>query len=458
LLFERIESAGLSHYSYMVGDDLDIAVIDPRRDCEVYLEKARVAGMRIALILETHRNEDYVVGSTELAERTGAEIWHADAQWDYRYGEAVEDGQQWKTGGLTIEALHTPGHTPGLMSYLLREPDGSPWMVFTGDSLFAGDVGRMDLLEREKLEEMAGLMYDSLNERLLPLGDGVIVCPAHGAGSICGSAISQRKWTTIGLERERNAKLQYGSRDEFIEKAAVMHERPPYFRRMERQNLEGTPLLGRLPAAGPASAEEFSDQLARAAVLDTRTELAFGAAHVPGAQSIWLDGLAKYGGWYLSYDEPVLLVSDGEDTEREVRTLVRMGFDDVRGYLAGGMLGWHKSGIPSARIQTYTVQDVCAYLDGGHELNVLDVRSEAELENDGRIPNAQHIHITQLPERTDEVRTDGTLHIFCGSGLRSMIAASYLERQGRDDVAVILGGLAGWRSKTCPIEFGEARV
>jgi hydroxyacylglutathione hydrolase len=174
---------------------------------------------------------------------------------------------------------------------------------------------------------------------------------------------------------------------------------------------------------------------------------------VPGSQSIWLDGIAKYGGWYLAYEEPLLLVTESNDIETEVRRLLRMGYDDVDGYLAGGMLSWHKSGIPSGRVLTYTVQDVCAYLDGGHHMDILDVRSDAEIAAGGRIPGATHIHVTQLPERTEEIRSAGTLHIFCGSGLRSMVAASYLRRKGITDVAVILGGLAGWKSTTCPIEL-----
>lgn len=453
MVFERIESEGLAHYSYLIGDRFEAVVIDPRRDCETYVERARRAGMRIALILETHRNEDYVVGSVELADRTGAEIRHADSQWPYAYGEAVTDGEVWKVGGLAIESIHAPGHTPGMMAYLLREPDGEPWMVFTGDSLFAGDVGRVDLLGEDRLEELAGLMYDTVHDRLLPLGDGVIVFPAHGAGSVCGSAIAERPWTTIGMERERNPKLRFGSREEFIEHVAVMQERPPYFRRMEEWNLAGAPLLGRVPTPPALPPKAFAERLPGSVVLDTRSDLSFGAAHVPGSQSIWLGGLADHAGWYLPYDRPLLLVGESDDCEAEVGRLLRMGYDDVAGHLSGGMLGWHTAGRESARISMYTVQDVCRYLDRGHAIQILDVRSEGELESEGRIPNAIRIHVTQVPGRATEIPTDGTLHIFCGTGLRSMVAASYLAANGRDDVAVILGGLSGWNSTSCPIEL-----
>jgi hydroxyacylglutathione hydrolase len=453
MVFERIESEGLAHYSYLIGDRFEAVVIDPRRDCGVYIERARRAGMRISLILETHRNEDYVVGSVELADRTGAEIRHADSQWPYAYGEAVADGEVWKVGGLAIESIHAPGHTPGMMAYLVREPNGDPWILFSGDSLFAGDVGRVDLLGEDRLSELAGLMYDTLHGRFLPLGDGVIVCPAHGAGSVCAGAIAERPWTTIGLERERNPKFEFASRDEFIEHVGVMQERPPYFRRMEEWNLAGAPLLGRVPTPPALPPDAFAEKLPGSVVLDTRSELAFGAAHVPGSQSIWLGGLAGHAGWYLPLDRPLLLVGEGDDLGTEVRRLLRMGYDDVAGSLSGGMLSWHTAGRESASVSMYTVQDVCRYLDRGHAIRILDVRSDGELEREGRIPNAVNIHVTQVPERAGGIPGDGTLHVFCGSGLRSMVAASYLAASGRNDVAVILGGLSGWNSTSCPLEL-----
>jgi hydroxyacylglutathione hydrolase len=192
LLLERIVSAGLAHYSYLVGDKNQALVIDPRRDVDVYLKMATEAGMRIAHVLETHRNEDYFVGSMELAGRTGAQVWHADVQWEYQYGQPVTAGQKWKVGRLEVEAIATPGHTPGSMSYLLRDPSGIPWMLFCGDTLFAGEVGRIDLMGKDLAAENAGLLYESLFKRLLPLGDEVILCPAHGSGSVCGELIAEQ--------------------------------------------------------------------------------------------------------------------------------------------------------------------------------------------------------------------------------------------------------------------------
>jgi hydroxyacylglutathione hydrolase len=450
MLFERIESEGLAHYSYLIGDQHEAIVIDPRRDCQVYVDTAARAGFRITHILETHRNEDYVIGSVELAARTGAKIWHADAELDYQYGHPAEDGQEWPVGRLRLRAIFTPGHTPGSMSYLLHDPDGHPWVVFTGDALFAGDVGRVDLPGVDRKEEMAHLLYDSLFNKLLPLGDEVIVCPGHGAGSVCGNTIAERVWTTIGLERRTNPKLQYTDEATFVENAAVVLERPPYFRRMERLNLEGAPLLGSLPIPTPLKPDAFAERMDDdAVVLDTRMETGFGAAHVADALSIWTGGLASFAGWFLPYDRPLLLVTAEDNLTAVVRTLVRLGYDDVSGLLAGGMLTWHMAGQPSEAVELVTAQTLCQRLERGDVAWFLDVRSEEELENEGEIEGGHHIHITELPNHLSEIPHDRPIYVFCGSGLRSMLGASILRRAGVKDVRVVLGGTLAWESVEC---------
>lgn len=452
MLFERIVSRGLAHYSYLLGDRSDAIVIDPRRDCEIYIERAASEGMGIRHIIETHRNEDYVVGSMELARRTGAEIWHADSHLDYRYGKAVEDGQRWKVGRLDVEAIHAPGHTLGMINYLLRDPGKVPWILFSGDTLFAGEVGRIDLLGGEMEAKMAGLLYETIFGKLLPLGDEVLVCPAHGAGSVCGESIAERLWTTMGIERRHNPRLQFREKEKFVAHLVENQpERPPYFSQMERLNLEGSP-LAELPSPKLLAPAEFEAATKGATIVDTRMELGFAAAHVPGAQSIWKDGLASFAGWYLGYERPILLVNETNDFEEQIRVLVRLGFDSVAGCLAGGMLSWHTVGRESQSIGTLTVQEICKRLDVGDELWILDVRSDEELTRDGRIPGAAHVHVTQVPQRLAEIPRDRRIHVFCGSGLRSMIAASYLQRQGWEDLEVILGGMGAWRSKRFPIE------
>ena len=454
MLFERIASPGLAHYSYLAGDRHEAVVIDPRRDAEIYVERAAGRGYRLTHALETHRHEDFLVGSLELEARTGCQVWHAERELAYAYGQPASDRQTWPVGRLRLQALHTPGHTPGHLSYLLHDPEGQVWLVFTGDALFAGDVGRVDLFGAERMEELAGLLYESLQERILPLGDGVIVCPAHGAGSVCGAAIAERPWTTVGLERRLNPRLLQPDRAAFVANVAQALELPPYFRRVEELNVAGPPVLGCLPAPAPLPPADFARAAEQGTVVDTRSIHAFAAAHVPGALSIWLDGVPRFAGWFLPYDRPLLLVCDGDPTAA-VRHLVRLGYDRPAGYLAGGMLDWHKAGRQSDAIKTITVQGLCRRLDAGADTWIIDVRSHQELASEGRLPGAHHVHITQLGQHLAEVPRGRPVFIFCGSGLRSMIGASLLQREGWPDLTVVLGGFAGWVSRAYPIERGS---
>ncbi len=456
MFFKRFESEGLAHFSYMIGENHQAVVIDPRRDVEAYIDEALANGYRISDILETHRNEDYVIGSRDLAHRTGAQIWHADSQWDYQYGSPVEDGQLWGVGEYTLTALHTPGHTPGHMSYILGNVSGEPYMVFTGDCLFAGDVGRVDLLGKERSAENAALLYESIFERILPVGDGVIICPAHGAGSVCGGTISSLPWTTIGVERKTNPRLQHVDKDTFVRVVANIHEQPPYFARMEEYNTYGAPLMtdARTPMA--LGAEDFADVARTAFVLDTRKEPAFGAAHIPLSISIWHSGLARFAGWFLPYDRPLLLVSEDNNPMEAVTQLGRLGYDNVAGYLAGGMHEWLARGLVAESVQTVTVQQLCKLLDERGDVWLLDVRSDAELETQGRIAGAHHLHITQARDHLDLIPRDRPVYIFCGSGLRSMTVASMLKQHGWLDVAVALGGLSGWKSISCPVSLEQS--
>lgn len=454
MLFERITSDGLAHYSYLIGDGQQAIVIDPRRDVDVYPEIAYRQGMRIAWAVETHRHEDFVCGSVELAARTGAAIVRSrDLAY---YGRPAQEGELLSIGTLRLQALHTPGHTPGHMSYLLYDAQGAPWALFSGDALFAGDVGRVDLFGPERMSELADLLYDSLFHRILPLGDSLLLCPAHGAGSACGAAIADRPWTTIGLERQFNPRLQYTHRTEFVGALTQPLEYPPYFRTMDRLNKDGPPVLGQLPTPRPLTPREVAVQADRAQILDTRMVTGFGAAHIPGALSIWEAGVPGFAGWFLSYERPILLVAEDDDVSGAVRHLIRLGFDRIAGYLSGGMHSWHRAGLESAHTDTVTVHELCRRLDHGEPVWILDVRSASELLEEGRIPAAHHIHVTQLPGRLGEVPRDVPVYIFCGSGLRSMIAASLLERAGWQRLTVVLGGSAGWRSARFPIEKAEA--
>ncbi|MFP4563071.1 MAG: MBL fold metallo-hydrolase [Spirochaetia bacterium] len=452
MLFKRYKTPGIAHFSYLIGDGGAAAVIDPKRDVDEYIEDAVKEGFRISRIFETHRNEDYLIGSTALAAKTGAEIWHADAGLAYRYGKPVENGQTWEFGGRTFEAIATPGHTPGSMSYVLHDPSGEPWMVFTGDTLFAGDTGRTDLLGEDRIEELAEYLHDSLFEKILPLGDGVIVCPAHGSGSVCGSGIIDREWTTIGLERKLNPKLQASGREDFIRKAGSVLPRPPYFRSMEERNLEESAAEDGLPLPVPLDPDSFEHHARDAVVVDTRKETSYGGGHIPGSLSLWAGGIPSFAGWFIEPGTPILLVNEDDDYSEVRKSLLRIGFDNILGYLSGGMISWYTAGKPVALMRTVSAGDFCTEIDSGGDFWVLDIRDPEELESEGVVRGAHNIPLTQLPGRMDEVPKNKRIDIFCSSGLRSMAAASLLERAGYDSVEVIYGGVQAWNSTTCPVE------
>ncbi|MFN2303272.1 MAG: MBL fold metallo-hydrolase, partial [Anaerolineales bacterium] len=395
MIFKQYFSEGIAHFSYLIADGDQAVVIDPRRDVDCYLEDAAAGGFHINYVLETHRNEDYVIGSPELEAATGVTIYHADRQWDYEYGLPVEDGQDWRVGRLLIRAIATPGHTPGSMSYLLHDPDGKPWTLFSGDALFSGDVGRVDLLGEARLEEMADVLYDSLFEKILPLGDEILLCPAHGAGSVCGSGIADRNWTTIGFERLHNPKLQVESKAKFIDLHAKMLNRPPYFRMMERLNLTGAPILRRYLQLRPLMPDAFEIAAQSAQVVDVRGPISFGKAHVPGSLSILADALASFAGWFLNYEEPILFVCDPQSIPEIIRIMIRLGFDALFGYLNGGMVAWAKAGKPLASLDNLTVEEFCDVLQSAEPKLILDVRAEDEIKGKG-LKTAKKIELVKL--------------------------------------------------------------
>ena len=446
MLFERIITPGLSHYSYILGDATEAIVIDPRRDCTVYVDLASLNEMRISTILETHRNEDLVTGSVELQQLTGAEIWHADSQWDYQYGNPVSDGQMFMVGKIKIESILTPGHTPGMMNYLVYDDRGAPWILFTGDTLLAGDVGRIDLMGNDQTGAMAAEIYESIYSKLLLLGDQVIICPAHGSGSVCAEDISKRSWTTIGLERLHNPKLQYVNKASFVSAIAHPQERPPYFKVMEKVNLEKSHTLRTQPLA--LNAQEFSERSSNAFVLDTRSFTDFLSAHIPNALSIWAEGLSSYAGWFIPYDLDLFIIVNHCQLHEVTNSLSAIGFD-CTGYLSGDMVSWFKAGLETETVQSISVQKFCALVEEGDNPWILDVRSDHELQSQGPIPDAHHIPLTRLLSNLDEIPSDIPVHILCGSGARSTIASSLLLQQGTYNPVIVLGGAAALKSTKC---------
>jgi hydroxyacylglutathione hydrolase len=451
-MLRKIKAEGLAHLSYMVGSDGKAAIIDPRRDCGIYLDIAAGEGLKITHILETHRNEDYITGSRELGSATGAVVLHGDM--DFGYGQLVREGDEVDLGQAVLKAIATPGHTPESMSYVLydRSAGPQPVGVFTGDALFVGEVGRTDLFGEARIQDLAPLLYESLHGKLVPLGESTIIYPAHGSGSACGGSISDREESTIGLELLQNKALRIGSKEDFVAmKVAEVLEKPYYFTRMEEINLAGQPVLGRLPRPPALSAVEFRDAAASGAtVLDVRAPSSFAGGHIPGSVSIPLEVLPNYAGWILGYDRPLLLVIDGPmELDEIVRILARIGFDGISGHLAGGVEGWAKSGLPLRSFPSVTPTDLQGMLSRGKDVLVLDVRTGKERRT-GWVEGSLHIFAGYLKKRVADVPRDRRIAVMCSSGLRGSLGAGMLQDAGYD-VMNVIGGMGGWKGAGLPI-------
>lgn len=445
MFFETIRSEGLAHQSYLFGGDGETAVIDPRRDCGIYLERAAAHEATITRIFETHRNEDYLVGSPELARRTGATIYHG-ARLDFGYGTPTHDGDRLELGPLTVAALETPGHTAESLSYVLYD-DGNPYMVFTGDALFVGSVGRTDLMS-DDLRANAAALHDSLHDRLLSLPDGTVVYPAHGAGSVCGVGIRDLPFSTIGYERATNPYLAMDRETFIAEKSGELTYRPPYFRRMEELNRAGPPSPPERWPLRPLGAADLDGMQ----VVDIRSPTAFGAGHVPGSISLWREGLTAFMGWVLDYDRPIALVDDFNlDLDRVVAHFVRLGYDNLAGYLGGGFVSWFRSGRPVHQIPVWTVHDLHEHLD---EVTVLDVRDGNNRLEQGAIPGSLHVYVGELAGRLDEIPRDRPVATHCDVGYKGSLAASLLAAHGTGPVANVLGGFAAWKHAGYPVVKG----
>ncbi|PKL61120.1 MAG: MBL fold metallo-hydrolase [Methanomicrobiales archaeon HGW-Methanomicrobiales-2] len=453
MLFEKIKSDILAHNSYIIGADGEAVVIDPRRDCQVYTTIAEHENMKITKIFETHKNEDYVIGSRELARPTGAEILHG-AREEFGFGTGVREGETFRLGSLEIEVLETPGHTVESISLLFRDRSVSdePQMVFTGDALFAGDVGRTDLAGEDLRREMSEMLYLSLHEKLLPLPDGVIVCPAHGAGSVCGGNIGDREYTTIGSEKATNRLLSL-EREAFVEeKVSERLYEPPYFEMMRKLNREGPPLIYNLPHLRAYSARGIRSLLDRKAqIVDIRSPTSFAGGHIPGTINIWRQGLPLYMGYYLNYEDPIVLVDDFNlDMDHVVRHFVRLGYDNIAGYLAGGFAAWFKQGEEIERTGTWSPSDLAEHLDDP-SVWVLDVRNVNHREEDGHIEGSHHIYVGELEEHLAEIPEEKQIVVHCDVGFKGSLAASILEAHGFRHVVNLLGGTIGWEAANYPL-------
>ena len=453
MFFRIVSSEGIAHHSYMVGSQGKAAVIDPRRDCGIYQEIADEAGLEITHIFETHRNEDCVAGSRELAAKHGAGIFHGK-NLPFRYGTPVRDGDTFGVGSLELTTLETPGHTEESISIVLTDRDASadPYMVFSGDTLFAGDIGRTDFSGRDRDAEMAGKIYDSIVKKILPLGDGVIVCPAHGAGSACGSAIRDHPFTTIGYERGANPYLRM-DRDAFVRNRILTTlYMPPYFRHMEECNVRGAPVPPMPEELPLLSVRQVYESIQRGAqILDIRSPASFAAGHIPGSFSIWRDGISAFTGYFLDYVNPIVLVDDFNlDLDPVIRQLLRLGYDNLTGVLRGGFPSWYREAREIAAIPVMSVQQLHAWHQEESPI-ILDVRDIRNYRSAGFISGAHHFYVGELPQHLDDIPRDSPVVVTCDAGFKSSLAASFLSRNGFLQVTNLLGGMQAWTIAGFPV-------
>ena len=458
MYFEQFYLRCLAHASYMLGSEGEAAIVDPQRDVEIYLQAAEKHGLKITHIFETHLHADFVSGHIELAARTGATI-HISAQAEATFPHAsMQDGDEVKIGKVRITALETPGHTPEGMCLIIADEEKSsrPWAVLTGDTLFIGDVGRPDLSKAHTPQQLAGMLYDSLHNKLMKLSNDVLVYPAHGAGSLCGRNMRAERSSTIGTERLTNYALQIKSRDEFVRQLAEnLPSRPEYFLQDAEINRTGASALAELPELSPLSPQELKALLEQEVfALDVRPNADFAVAHVPGSINIALSGqFASWAGSVLGlHARPVLIADTAEQIAEARLRLARIGIEDPRGFLQGGIAAWKQAGFPLAHLPQLSPQDLHEQLQSNN-LQVLDVRREAEWQA-GHIDGAIWFPLDNFKISAPEVDPVAPLAVHCQGGYRSMIACSLLMRAGAKNVVNVAGGFDAWRSAGLPVEPG----
>ncbi len=448
MFIKQLYTGCLSEAAYYIESGGEAAIIDPLRDIDIYLQLAAERKATIRYILETHFHADFVSGHLDLAKATGAPIIYGPhTETHFPIYKAV-DGEVFALGDISIEVLHTPGHTLESSCYLVREADGRPHAIFTGDTLFVGDVGRPDLSSGDLTkEDLAGMLYESLKTKILPLPGDVVLYPAHGPGSSCGKNLGPDTFSTLAAEKEGNYALKEQSKEEFIKAVTEGLEVPPqYFPINARINKEGYESLEGVLDNGlrsldiPAfrSIQEQDDAI----LLDTRKATIFAKGFIPDSISIGLDGrFAEWAGNLLPFDKPILLIAEpGEEKESVIR-LARVGFDKMKGYLEGGFPAWAAAGNPIDMIIDVEADELAMDIPFDDRLVVVDVRREAEFA-DGHVRDAVNIPLSDLadPGNMANLEEDQNIYLHCGGGYRSIIAASLLKRQGIHNLRNVAGG------------------
>ena len=455
---------GLGHQSYFVTDEKSgvAVVVDPRRDVDIYLQTAKRANVRITYILETHIHNDYVTGACELAAQTGATIV-GSADGDIKYPhQGVHDGDHFSVGELTFQVMATPGHTPEHVSYVLYEANGTqPYAVFSGGSMLVGGAGRTDLLGPALTMTLTRQQYQSLRRLLDTLPGSVLVYPTHGAGSFCvASAVSDTRSTTIGQERIISPAIQAQSEEEFIHRQLAGYTAyPHYYAYMHDINQAGPHILGTLPEPLALSPQVVREQRqAGMPLVDGRSRDAFARAHVPGSLNIELgDSFATYIGWVLPFNTPLMLLIEDEAGRREaVVQLIRIGYEQVHGYLDGGISAWEASALSVENYERISLDTLYKRWSQHSHMTIVDVRRDDEWQ-EGHIPDTLHLHLGELPQHLDKVPRDMPIAVICRSGYRAAIGASIIAATGREVIAVE-DGVVDWTARGLPTIVGEEAI
>ncbi len=455
----------LSEAAYFIESNGIAAVIDPLRDTDAYIQLAKEKNAQIKYIFETHFHADFVSGHLDLAKQTGATIVYGPGTETNFPVHVAKDGESFSIGNITIEAIHTPGHTIESTCYLLKDEDQKPYCIFTGDTLFVGDVGRPDLSSGDMTTaELASIMYDTITNKILPLADDIIVYPAHGAGSSCGKNLGPETDSTIGEQKRTNYALQPQSREEFIKAVTTgLAAAPVYFAVNAKINKEGYDSLAEIKNKGLAklSIQDLKNKIAEEViVLDTRKAAEFTRGFIPGSIFIGLeDRFAEWAGILIPFDQRIILVTDPGKEEETIVRLARVGFDKVEGYLQGGFEAWKKAGEPIDMIIDVETDELALDIKHDTKLAILDVRRETEF-GDGHIKNAINLPLAEMTDLVQiaNIEDDRNLYIHCGAGYRSVIAASLLKRQGYHNLRNVVGGWNKIKQETSIETEKEASV
>jgi glyoxylase-like metal-dependent hydrolase (beta-lactamase superfamily II)/rhodanese-related sulfurtransferase len=462
---EQIYTGCLSEAAYYIESKGEAAIIDPLRETSPYIKRAEKDNANIKYVFETHFHADFVSGHVELAQKTGAKIVYGpDAHCDFDCYNA-KDGEEFKIGDLTIRALHTPGHTLESTTYLLFDEAGKEYCIFSGDTVFINDVGRPDLAIKSDLtvQDLAGMMYDSLRSKILPLPDHVIVYPAHGAGSACGKNLAKETFDTLGHQKEVNYALKPQSKEDFIKALTDgLSPAPAYFplnAMLNKQGAKGLDEINEVALKGFSPKEFESAALASdSLILDTRAPQVFAKGFVPGSINIGLDGqFAPWVGALITdIEQPIMLVCEEGREEETVMRLARVGYDNTLGYLAGGIAAWESAGKHVDSIESITASDF-AENRYNKDLNILDIRRPGEYDP-AHIANVPNKPLDYLNDWMSELQPQQTYYIHCAGGYRSMIAASILKARGYDHVVDIAGGYGAIAKTDLPKERGVTAV